>query len=79
MVDWRTYTTAARRRCAAVTLDSLIADHPAPLAAAALAITLASNVIAVATASAGRRSTIGAGGGARTGSVLGPGPGLVSN
>src|SRR6478752_1491526 len=29
MVDWRTYTTAARRSCAALTLDSLIADHPA--------------------------------------------------
>src|SRR6478752_5004278 len=29
MVDWRTYTTAARRRCAAVTFGSPIADHPA--------------------------------------------------
>ena len=29
MVDWRTYTTAARCRCPCVTFDSLIADRPA--------------------------------------------------
>ncbi len=52
-----------------------IPTTPLPIAAAALAITLASNVIAMLAASAGRRSTVCAGGGARTGSVLEAGPG----